>query len=198
MADLKTITLPDNNTYNFRDSRVDELAGIKSVGTGLNLSSAGVLTATGGGTGGAAYSTELPMGSDATDYPAKQLADTAATEITYADPVSDAVNAVADLANENRGLLDAALISANQRVISSTTSVAARSNMADTTIAVTSRAGYTPVFVSPRNTGHGSLHFYRLYLSGNNIVFALGNPSASAASTSTAYVNVLYARTELV
>lgn len=156
-----------------------------------------------GGGGGSSYATALPMGSDATDYPAKQLADTALTKITYDLSGADAINALADLGNENRGLLENSIHYRAKQVLSSSITIAARSASSNLTIAPDTISGFTPIFVSPRNTGHQSLHFRYCYLSTNNsyndtINFTLGNPSASSVSVSNAWVNVLYVRNEMV
>lgn len=101
-------------------------------------------------------------------------------------------------------LLSEALLYRNKQVISSSTTIAARSATSNITVNADVIDGYTPVFVSPRNTGNQSTHFRYCYLNtvgqakNGQIVVALGNPSASSVTVSSAYVNVLYAKNELV
>lgn len=122
-------------------------------------------------------------------------------DITAGGDVSDgAGNTLSGLAD----LLTPCLLYRAKQVVSSSITIAARSASSNITINADSIDGYIPVFVSPRNTGHASLHYRYCYLqtSGTNrngqIVVALGNPSASSVTVSNAYVNVLYAREDMV
>lgn len=126
---------------------------------------------------------------------------TSAGDVNAGGDVADgAGNTLAGLAD----LLTSCLLYRAKQVVSSSITIAARSASNNLTINADHIDGYIPVFVSPRNTGNPSLHFRYCYLqtSGTNrngqIVVALGNPSANSVTISSAYVNVLYAREEMV
>lgn len=112
-----------------------------------------------------------------------------ALSTTSENPVQNKV-----ITNTLRGLL----YSTHKQIISSSTTIASKSETDLITVATDTIAGYTPIFVSPRNSGGASLHFRRLYLDGTDIKFNIGNASSSSVSTSAAYVNVLYARNDSI
>ena len=85
------------------------------------------------------------------------------------------------------------------QVVSSSTTISAGGHTNDTSVAIPAISGYTPVMVSARNCGgNGMLHFYKLYINGSNVVFSLANTRTSSVTTTSAYVNLLYVKTDMV
>jgi len=91
-----------------------------------------------------------------------------------------------------------AVLTTYKQVISSSTSISSGSATSTLTVACDAIAGYTPIFVSPRNSGHNAAHFRLLYLDGTDIKVQIGNASASSITVSSAYVNVMYVRSAVV
>lgn len=85
------------------------------------------------------------------------------------------------------------------QVITSSTNIAAGGHTNDLSVAIPAITGYTPVMVSPRNTGaQGMIHFYKCYINGSNVVISLANPRTSSVTVTSAYVNLLYVKTDMV
>ena len=95
-------------------------------------------------------------------------------------------------------LLGGAIISTYKQVISSSTTISAASATSTITVACDAISGYTPILATPRNAGSNVAHFRTLYLDGTDIKVQIGNASASSTTISSAYVNVLYVKDELV
>ena len=111
------------------------------------------------------------------------------------------VVAAGDITDGNGVSLSAlygAVISTYKQVVSSSTTISAASATSTITVACDAISGYTPILATPRNAGSNVAHFRTLYLDGTDIKLIIGNASASSTTISSAYVNVLYVKDELV
>ena len=113
--------------------------------------------------------------------------------------LNDAISTKADKTYVD-DLVDGAIMVQSLQIVNSQITVAAGGHSNDITVTPTAYAGYTPILATPRNTGgNGMLNFYRIYMnSSRQVVVTLSNPRTVSVSTSSAYVNVLYVKDELV
>lgn len=95
-------------------------------------------------------------------------------------------------------ILSGAILVTSKQVVSSSMTIQSGGALSTLTVACDAISGYTPVLATPRNPGHNVGHFRILYLDGTDIKVSIGNASASAITISSAYVNVLYVKSELV
>lgn len=95
-------------------------------------------------------------------------------------------------------LLSGAILVTSKQVVTSSMTIQSGGALSTLTVACDAISGYTPVLVTPRNPGHNAGHFRILYLDGTDIKVSIGNASASAITISSAYVNVLYVKSELI